>query len=64
MALATRERPWVVDFGTDERFVNYRGIRALQARLREQGMEELADKLDKTTVSGEEDPGVMDDSDK
>jgi hypothetical protein len=61
-SLGTREEPWVVDLGTDQRTVIYRGVPALMVRLREQGLNELADQLDKTTVSGEDAADVMDDS--
>lgn len=59
--LGTKEEPWVVDLGTDQRTVSYRGIAALKSRLREKGMLELADALDKASVSGEEEAGTMDD---
>jgi hypothetical protein len=60
-SLGTREKPWIIDFGTDERTVTYRGIPALKLRLREAGLAELADLLDKATVTGEEGVDAMDD---
>jgi hypothetical protein len=54
-SLGTKDEPWIVELGTDQRRVSYSGKKDLATRLVEQGQNELAEKLRDTSLSQLED---------